>query len=110
MILSGDFGTHWKRTVKTEEETENWSRTLKRRAGNFNLLWWQQGNNYNQKDHEIQSLSYFLLVNLHVGQKEAVLNILQTIRYNYLHVKFAKFENLQYLKLAKITFYITIRM
>lgn len=55
--LSWDFGTHWKRTVKTGEETENWSRTLKRRAGNFNLLWQQWGNNYNQKDHEIHSLS-----------------------------------------------------
>lgn len=28
--------------------------------------------NYNQKDHEIHSLSYFLLVNSHGEQKEVV--------------------------------------
>lgn len=55
--------------------------------------------NYNQKAREINSLSYFVLVNSHGGQKEAVLKYfieiqVQTIRYDNLHVKFANFENL----------------
>ena len=53
--------------------------------------------NYNQKDHEIHQLSYFLLVNSHGGQKEAILKYfleiqMQTIRYDHLHAAFANFE------------------
>lgn len=40
---TGNLGTPWKRAIETGEETEYRSRTLKTRAGNFNLLWRAMG-------------------------------------------------------------------
>lgn len=54
--------------------------------------------NYNQKVHEIYSLSFFYC-QLHGGQKEAVFKYflemqMQTMKYNCLHVKSANFGKL----------------